>query len=129
MPYLATVNTPGYLPWDDDPPVFETAREAWDYLAYQRMSAEDDAVCVECEDGPGCPWDAAHEYSETHETLAILGTGAHWDHPDYVVQLEDYSLASDGTGTVYGDTPGYHGDHDLGLAYSVTLVEDGDDDE
>lgn len=30
--YAATVNVPGYLPTDDDPPVFDTAREAWQYL-------------------------------------------------------------------------------------------------
>jgi hypothetical protein len=31
--YVATVNTPGYLPEDDEPAVFETARDAWEYLA------------------------------------------------------------------------------------------------
>jgi len=30
--YLATVNQPGYLPMDDDPPVFDTIPEAWAYL-------------------------------------------------------------------------------------------------
>ena len=29
----------------------------------------------------------------------------------------------DGTGWVQGFTPGYHGDHDLGLAYHVTAVD------
>ena len=32
MPYVATINIPGDLPMDDEPPVFETAREAWQYL-------------------------------------------------------------------------------------------------
>lgn len=37
MPYVATMNTPGYLPWsDDEPPVFETSRDAWSYLADER---------------------------------------------------------------------------------------------
>lgn len=30
--YVATINVPGYLPMDDDPPVFDSAREAWQYL-------------------------------------------------------------------------------------------------
>ena len=30
--YVATINVPGYLPTDDDPPVFGTAQEAWQYL-------------------------------------------------------------------------------------------------
>jgi hypothetical protein len=40
--YLATINVPGYLPMDDDPPVFETPREAWAYLADERRRGEDD---------------------------------------------------------------------------------------
>lgn len=30
--FTAGSNTPGYLPTDDDPPTFDTAREAWQYL-------------------------------------------------------------------------------------------------
>lgn len=29
------------------------------------------------------------------------------------------------TGTIYGDTPGYDGSHDLGIAYSVEEEEEG----
>jgi len=30
--YMAVINTPGYLSEQDEPPVFATAREAWQYL-------------------------------------------------------------------------------------------------
>ena len=30
--YAAIQNVPGYLPMDDEPPTFETARDAWQYL-------------------------------------------------------------------------------------------------
>lgn len=96
--YVATINTPGYLPMDDNPPVFDTAREAWEYLATERGYAEDDA--------PG-----GVDYSDTWHTLQALGTGeAEGDQP----------------GTVYGPTPGHDGDHDLGLAYTVSVAEGGD---
>lgn len=39
--YLATVNVPGYLPLDDDPPAFDTPREAWEWLADERQRDED----------------------------------------------------------------------------------------
>lgn len=91
--FIATVNVPGYLPMDDDPPVFDTAHAAWEYLAHERERAEDWAV----DDGP-----FTGDYSKTVDDL----------------------LKANGTGVIYGSTPGYHGDHDLGLAYCVTLVED-----
>lgn len=83
--FLATINTPGYLPWDDEPPVFESNAEAWEYLAGERRFQEDDG------------------YSETVEIL------------------ERYAAEGHGEDTVYGDTPGYEGSHDLGLAYSVSV--------
>ena len=44
MPFIATMNTPGYLPWsDDEPPLFETSTEAWEFLADERERQEDDA--------------------------------------------------------------------------------------
>lgn len=93
--YVATINVPGYLPMDDEPPTFETAQEAWAYLADERRNAEDE------EEG---------EYSTTVDELdahaAAAGSGAPFD-----------------VGTVYGDTPGYDGSHDLGLAYCVSEVE------
>ena len=93
MPYLATMNTPGYLPWDDDPPVFDTASDAWAYLADERRSQEE---TVATDDST---------YSETVDTL------------------DAHASAFMGPNTVYGDTPGYEGNHDLGIAYSVTEVE------
>jgi hypothetical protein len=90
MTYVATINVPGYLPMDDDPPEFDTAREAWEWLAQERQAAEEDA------DIP--------EWSETQSTLRLFADG------------------SPGTGVVYGTTPGYDGDHDLGLVYSVTQL-------
>jgi len=39
--FVATVHVPGYMPMDDDPPVFDTASEAWAYLATERERDED----------------------------------------------------------------------------------------
>ena len=100
--YQAIINVPGYLPMDDDPPVFDTAQEAWQYLAEQRRADEDGA------DTPGA------DYTETVGTLLVIATTI-----DKVPYLD---LDPDGTGTVYGATPGYEGDHDLGVAYSVVIV-------
>lgn len=89
--FVATMNVPGYLPMDDEPPVFETTGEAWSYLADERERAED-------ETGEG-------EYSGTYQTLREnANNGA-------------------GIGVVYGDTPGYTGEHDLGMAYCVTATD------
>jgi hypothetical protein len=38
--FVATVNVPGYLPQEDEPAVFDTAREAWAYLRDERMGDE-----------------------------------------------------------------------------------------
>jgi hypothetical protein len=112
--YVATINVPGYLPMDDDPPTFSTAQAAWSYLAGERENAEDDAAADDEEPG---------DYSSTRERLAVLGTEAHWSHADVASWLDDLGIAPDGTGTVYGDTPGAGSEHDLGLAYSVSLAE------
>lgn len=103
--YLATINTPGYLPWDDDPPTFDEPRQAWEYLADARREAEDSAFQPGDDTG----------FSATVNTLESLGDGT--------LALEEVG-DGDGTGVVYGDTPGYDGDHDLGLAYCVTIVEE-----
>lgn len=94
--YVATINVPGYLPMDDEPPVFDTAREAWQYLADERERGEDETE--------------GEEYSQTFFTLRAL---AH-----------DGPAEGDEPGTVYGYTPGYEGEHDLGLVYSVSIAED-----
>lgn len=103
--YVATINVPGYLPQDDDPAVFDTAREAWQYLAEERERGEDVAELLDA-------------------TLTLVGLNrivmaSRWQNGTPT----DLGLNPDGTGTVYGDTPGYDGDHDLGLAYNVTLAE------
>ena len=109
--YVATVNVPGYLPMDDDPPVFDTAAEAWAYLAAERERHEDDLGT----------WD--EPLGEYSDTLMYLRYSA-GSEVTYGSPHEDYPLDPDGTGTIYGPTPGYDGSHDLGLAYSVTLIED-----
>lgn len=86
--YLALVNTPGYLPWDDDPPIFDTPAEGWAYLAEHRERAFDLEGVPEADEG-----------------------------------LRDLRAMPDEPGLVYADTPGYDGEHDLGLAYSVVQVE------
>jgi hypothetical protein len=104
MSYVATVNVPGYLPMDDEPPVFDTPGAAWGYLATERRDAEDNA---EAADPNGADvTETSSYYSET------------------VDQLDANESAGAGPGTVYGDTPGYDGDHDLGLAYCVTETEE-----
>lgn len=107
--FLATINTPGYLPMDDDPPTFDTARGAWSYLADEREREEDQFP----EDEP---------LGEYTETLGYLRYAAGTE-VEYGSQNEDWPLNADGTGVIYGRTPGYDGDHDLGLAYCVTAVE------
>lgn len=114
--FLATINVPGYLPMDDEPPVFDTAQEAWEYLANQRVEGEEDFAE---EDLFG-----ESRYSDTCETLCVLSTAQHWNHPDaHGVQmwLASNGIGPDGTGVIYGATPG-GSLHDLGLAYAVTAV-------
>jgi hypothetical protein len=86
------VNVPGYLPMDDDPPTFDTAREAWQYLVSEVDRAWDDY-----------PDDTNGACIEAHAQM--------------------HNVDQSQPGTVYAPTPGYEGDHDLGLAYCVTLVE------
>jgi hypothetical protein len=99
--YVATINVPGYMPMDDDPPVFEDPREAWDYLAGERRRGEDDEE--EIADG----------YSETVNVLECLA-GGDW---------ENWGTDHIGCGSVVGPTPGGR-IYDLGLAYSVSIVEE-----
>lgn len=109
MAYVPTVNVPGYLPQNDEPPVLATAAAAWQYLADERERAEDDD-----ESATGQP------YSDTLATLRRLAAG-------------DFSARSltnvDGVGTVYGDRPGEDSAHALGLAYCVTYTSDPAEDE
>lgn len=94
--YVATINVPGYLPMDDAPPIFDTARDAWQYLVSELEHNWDYALADE-DEGP---------YLEAHTQF--------------------HNINQDEPGTVYAPTPGYGGDHDLGLAYSVSETEDDD---
>lgn len=109
--YLATINTPGYLPDinDDDPPMFETAQEAWAWLADERQREEDQ-------------YDSYPEYTDTYEVMRRLGEG---EQPG--IASEDV-IGDDGVGTVYGESPhrigpdGCSDSDDLGVAYSVSVA-------
>jgi hypothetical protein len=105
--YVAITNTPGYLP-ESDPVEFDTAAEAWQYLADERERWENEASdgCNDEVCDPTCPWRSEADLSETWQELTSLATA--------VVSQP---------GAVWGDTPGYHGDHDLGVAYSVAVAE------
>jgi hypothetical protein len=98
--FVASVNIPGYLP-ESDTPVFDTPAEAWRYLAEERERGEDDAY------EPGDP----EGFSETVDELKQRAEA-----------VEGSELF--GVGTVYGDTPGYDGNYDLGLVYRVSPVSD-----
>lgn len=110
MAYLATINVPGYMPMDDDPPIFETAREAWEYLRDEHATSWNDVEIPGDPDGP-LPEPYFSAYHDTDDALRRHAS------PDWLVC--DFERV----GTVYGPTPGYDGDHDLGFAYSVTEVE------
>jgi hypothetical protein len=111
--FVATVSVPGYLPMSDDRPVFDTAHEAWDYLSSERMRGEEAG-------------NDDDDYSDIVDTLGALGTAAHWQGG---APMELGNIGPNGTGVIYGDTPGYDGSHDLGLAYCVAVAEDEDEDE
>lgn len=97
MSYVAIINTPGYLPEDDDPSEFDTAREAWECLA--------DRLGIDLQDLAG-------RAPEEH-MLAVAET---------LRELREAAQTND-TGVIYGPTPGYIGEHDLGKAFSVVWVE------
>lgn len=109
MKFLATTNTPGYLPMDDDPPTFDTAREAWAYLADERIRDEDAGIDA------GAPDEG---YSSIVNFMESIGNGTlSFEDGDYV------GVASNGEGSIWGPScpPKMY---DLGLAYTVTAVED-----
>lgn len=88
--FEAIINVPGYLPMADSPALFFTEREAWDWLLCERHRALDDV-----------------DYDEPEN-----------DEDSCLEELAGY-VDSPACGTVWGRTPGYDGEHDLGLAYSV----------
>lgn len=112
MSYLATINVPGYLPDnvdDDSAAVFDTAAEAWQYLADERARAEDDSpewADHECDFPGDC------DYSETFGELAHR---ARWAGSGLVCDFET-------VGTVLGPMPGYRGIYGRDCAYTVSEV-------
>lgn len=102
--YVASIYIPGYLPMADEPYVTDTPVQAWEYLWKERERGEDGAV------------DADNtEYSDTWSTLRYIASGEHHHGNPY----EDTLTNADGTGAVWGPTPGAESAHDLGLMYSV----------
>lgn len=91
--FRAIINTPGYLPWADENHEFETCSQAWEYLRDQRLYHLDDPMADEDADSPDEPIEEMESYIDTDEV-----------------------------GSVWGHTPGYDGDHDLGIKYSVAQV-------
>lgn len=91
--FEATINVPGYLPMADEPHLFESARDAWEFLGNEREDALDDVD---------------YDEPEFDEDPCLEEIKGFIDHPD--------------VGTVYGRTPGSDSDHDLGLAYSVEAL-------
>lgn len=107
--YTAIINVPGYMPMADEPATFDNVTDAWQYLVDERQRSEDDYA------------DDADElnssYSATVNVMESLTTGT-------IAAYENAGIDPlTGLGTIYGATPGYEGDHDLGLAYSVVEVE------
>lgn len=90
------MNVPGHLPMAEEPSVFDEAGDAWEYLARERERDLDSAE--------------SPDYVDSGEA-------------DFMRKISDgerpEGVSDDGVGVVYAATPGYHGGHDLGLAYSV----------
>lgn len=105
--YVATINIPGYLP-EREPVAFHDPREAWAYLAGERMHDED------CDDD-------AQDYSDACDIMYDAGQGE----IDFT-SIDEPHFAPDGAGALHLVTPGYDGDHDLGLVYRVARVEHAD---
>jgi hypothetical protein len=98
--FTANYHVPGYMADEGAVAEFDTIAEAWAWLADDRESHENEASdgCSDDVCEPGCPWRSEADLSET------------------VAELREMSEL----GCVYGATPGYHGDHDLGIAYEVS---------
>jgi hypothetical protein len=113
MKYTAIINVPGYLPTDDEPPVFDTPAEAWQYLADERERGEGRWLPDDPDDPDGpasedptyaCLW----HHANTEDPYVCGNRVTHWPHFE---------------GTLYGTTPGYEGEHDLGVAYTVQATD------
>lgn len=76
MPYVATMNTPGYLPMADEPDIFDTPAEAWEFLAGEREFASDmfEAIFDIEDDGPSVLRTRTGEGSITLPTIGTDST-------------------------------------------------------
>lgn len=102
--WIASIGTPGYLP--DVLERFDSARDAWDFLAQERRELEDQAIEMSEGEDPG-------GYSSTVNVLETLAEG-------YTSAYENAGMDPDeGTGSIGAEDPTYDGDHPLGLVYGV----------
>ena len=71
-------------------------------------------------DTAGAAWGSLAEDRERDEEMYMP------DEPEYSATVDDLHsmMIEDTPGTIYGSTPGYTGEHDLGLAYVVTAVDE-----
>lgn len=89
--YMATINTPGYLPWDDEPPVFDSPREAWQYLVseverlWDAYPEDENGACLEAHTGmhninqeqigtvyaPTPGYDGSHDLGIAYSVMAV----------------------------------------------------------
>jgi hypothetical protein len=106
--YVAEVNVPGYLPTSDEPAVFETAEAAWAWLCDARELDEEH--------------EESEDWSATREVLALLATESA-SLPTLAGTGVSVMVDAMRCGTVYGPTPGSDSAHDLGLAYSVNVLQ------
>lgn len=107
--FLAVINTPGYLSEQDDLPVFDSAVEAWAYLAEERTRAEDE------DDENGLS-----DYTPTHDRLHAI---ASLETEEFMRKwAAEYGLTPDGQGVVYGPSVPERM-HDLGIVYSVVRIK------
>jgi hypothetical protein len=93
MGFKAIINVPGYLSNQDELPEFDTCMAAWEYLLAERLRDLDD------------PMNDEDDQDDDGALDELAG------------MIYDPKV-----GTVYGTTPGYDGDYDQGLAYSVIMV-------
>lgn len=94
--YVATIYMPGHMQINENVSTFDTSREAWEYLADERDRAID------------LTWQEGDKQDDDASAQLLARASA-----------EDW-----GVGTVHGSIPGYNGDNDPGLTYSVEIVEE-----
>lgn len=116
--FTALINVSGDIPMNDDPPEFETAREAWEYLADERERHEKDGNPTGSDGGiPG-------RFTTPLDKMRRIALAAQWN-DDMIIRpggVSEWPVNVWGVGYVWGDTPGCDGDNDPGLIYSVVVV-------